>query len=46
MSEPKSNLTKSCGPHCGSKDGYTGHCKGCHDRTCEGSRYDREKVRP
>lgn len=28
-------LTSDCGPHCGAKDGYVGHCEGCHRRTCK-----------
>jgi hypothetical protein len=23
-------LTPECGPHCGSKEGVTRHCHGCH----------------
>lgn len=24
------SLTVLCGPHCGTKDGHTGHCDVCH----------------
>jgi hypothetical protein len=42
-------LTSDCGPHCGI-DGFgehkrVGHCAGCHNRTCEGSHYDRTETK-
>jgi hypothetical protein len=43
MTEIKYQTNRDCGPHCGVKDKHVGHCKGCHERTCEASRYDRDK---
>lgn len=44
-----SAITDECGAHCGINNfggsGYTGHCEGCHNRTCEASKYDREEVK-
>jgi len=33
------SLTSECGPHCGIKDGYEGHCDRCHELMLIEQRY-------